>query len=303
LKELKLKIHKLFIPLGAIFFLLAGIVSLSCAEALDYAALALPARLESLGQSAAARDNGLGGAYLNPATLGSVRSQEILFSTGKIFEDYTRYSLGLARRLDNARTVWGLSLAAAEITGLRRIENVGGRPQVLDEETSRRMVIIFSLADCPSENFSWGLNLKYYQHELFSDKAVAAALDAGLRYKILTGLALGVSGRNLNEADLTWSTGTNEVLRREFQAGLAYETPFWPVILSLDKIYSGQNVYTNYGAEFWLWPEILALRAGLSAEILNLGLGFSLYGFSLDYAYADQEDLGVSHKISLGWAY
>ena len=278
-------------------------INFSGAEALDYAALALPARLESLGQSAAARDNGLGGAYLNPATLSSVRHQEVLVSTGKIFEDYTRYSLGLARRLDGTQTIWGLSLAAAEITGLRRIENSGGRPQVLGEETSRRAVIIFSLVNCWSENFSLGANLKYYQHELFSAKAAAVGLDAGLKYEILDGLDLGVSGRNLTETNLSWSTGLNEILRREFQAGLAYELPFWPVILSLDKIYSGQNADTNYGAELWLWPEILALRAGLSAEILNLGLGLSLYGFSLDYAYADQEDLGVSHKISLGWAY
>jgi hypothetical protein len=286
-----------------IFLAAIGLINFSGAEALDYAALALPARVESLGKSVAARDNGLGGAYLNPATLSGVRNQEILVSTGKIFEDYTRYSLGLARRLENTETVFGLSLAAAEITGLRRIENIDGRPQVLSEETSRRLALIFSLADRFWENFNWGLNLKYYQHELFSAKAAAVGLDAGLKYKILTGLDLGLSGRNLNEANLMWSTGVNEILRREFQAGLAYELPFWPVILSLDRVYSGQEVYAHYGAEFWLWPEILALRAGLSEDILNLGVGFSLYGFGLDYAYADQEDLGVSHKISLGWAY
>jgi hypothetical protein len=303
LKEPKLRIRKSLALSGKIFFLFVIVVNLSCAEALDYAALVLPARIESLGQSAAARSNGLGGAYLNPATLINVSNQEILFSTGKIFEDYTRHSFGLARRLDEVRMVWGLSLAAAEITGLKRIENVGGRPQVLAEETSRRTALIFTLANYLTENFSWGLNLKYYWQELFSAKATAAALDAGLKCKILTGLDLGVNGRNLNEAALVWSTGVNEILRREFQVGLAYTASFWPVILSLDKIYSGQNEQTNYGAEFWLWPDVLALRAGLSAEILNLGLGFGLYGFGLDYAYADQEDLGVSHKVSLGWAY
>jgi hypothetical protein len=280
------------------------VISFSGAEALDYASLVLPARIESLGGSAAARASGVGGMCLNPATLNDLKDLEWLFSTSQVFADYTSYGFNRGLRLGDRVTVIGVAMAGTEIAGLQRVEKIDDRPRVLYKDSSRRMLLAFGLARRWSEKLGWGLNLKYYKYSLFDAAANGLGLDAGLKYALLPELVLGASWRNLNDARLNWSTGSSDALARELQVGLAYEfqTFSCPIIFSLDNIFSADKISRlNYAAEFWLWPEILALRAGV-AERLNLGLGFSLYGFSLDYAYAAHEDLGASHRISLGWA-
>ncbi|GBR77317.1 hypothetical protein NO2_1718, partial [Candidatus Termititenax persephonae] len=188
---------------GRLFILILTLIHFGQAGALDYAVFSVPARIESLGGAAAARDNGLGGAYINPASLDNGGDLEIIASVGRIFADYTRYSFGLGRRLENG-LVAGFSFTAAEISGLQRVEKIDSRPQVLAEDSSRYRVLICSLARTWLDKISLGLNLKYYNHALFADSATALGWDAGCKYAAGKNFVLGASARNVGGSYLAW---------------------------------------------------------------------------------------------------
>jgi hypothetical protein len=54
------------------------------------------------------------------------------------------------------------------------------------------------------------------------------------------------------------------------------------------------------GAEYEILPQLLKVRSGLQNKSLTYGIGFEYSGFTLDYAEAENEDLGRSKMFSMG---
>lgn len=271
-------------------------------EAVDTAFLSTSARAEAIGSAVVAQALGLGAAYINPAQIVSSHNAELIFSTGKIFEDYTRLSVGFSQKYTEKLTI-GCLYTGMEMNGIPRVEKTGERPDVLYETVARRMVFMSIFGYQVFDQLIIGGTLKYYQHELFEERATALSLDLGSRYRVLDNLFLGATVRNVTQPALAWSTGHSDTLSREYVYGVSWATRlwWWSTVWNADTVYSPVlRPYTNLGLEFWLADELLALRVGRNNDVLQAGAGLTIYNCALDYVYSDQEDLGVSHRLSLG---
>jgi len=59
------------------------------------------------------------------------------------------------------------------------------------------------------------------------------------------------------------------------------------------------SVDPHVGAEYVI-SEVLALRAGMLGENITAGAGISVSSVHLDYAFQAHEELGNTHRVSLG---
>ena len=90
------------------------------------------------------------------------------------------------------------------------------------------------------------------------------------------------------------------------KAGLALELGFLKLAADIGKP-SDSDLYYCAGVEGWI-GEVLALRAGYKTgqDIgpgYTAGLGLKVSGFGLDYAYVPYDDLGTTHRISVGMTF
>lgn len=271
-------------------------------DAVDVAFLSTYARAEAIGSAVVAQSLGLGATYINPAQIVVSRNAEMVSSTGKMFDDYTRLSLGFSKKLNEQLTI-GCMYTGMEMNGIPRVEKTGDRPDVLYETADKRMVFMGIAGYQLWEQLVLGATLKYYQQEIFEERATALSLDIGTRYKILKTLFFGATIRNLTQPAVAWSTGHSDTLSREYVYGFSWETRLWlwRTIWNADTVHSPVlRPYTNLGLEFWLADELLALRVGRNNGVFNAGAGLTIYNCTVDYVYSDHDDLGVSHRVSLG---
>lgn len=288
-----------------ILIIFMSVSMLFSAEVFDFGSLTLQSRAMALGNSGSAGEEGLGAVFINPAALVSSKELEIVSSTGRFFEDYTAFTLGLAKKLDDQKISVGLIYSGAEIGGVQRVEKIDERPQVLYETSDSRSVIITTVGYRFDEKLIFGANFKYYNHQVFEAAGHGLGIDLGGRYQLFQDLALGAGVRNINRGQIIWNTGVHDELEQEYQVGLTYKFKliFWALLLNCDQVYPvNYPSYTNYGAELWLVENMLALRGGKNDDLLNLGLGVTFSNFTVDYVYADHEDLETLHKISLSVA-
>jgi len=154
----------------------------------------------------------------------------------------------------------------------------------------------------------WGVNVKYIRENIAGSKDGVAALDLGILFNNLppnfeAGLVLMNIGGKLQlqrEAFALPFTG---------KAGVAYQLPQFPLILSADWVVPKDNTsYMCAGAEVTL-QEMLSLRVGYNGENdadngLTAGVGFKLRNeFAIDYAYVPYGDLGDAHRLSLAYRF
>lgn len=285
-----------------LIFILLSTQSIA-ADALDYSILSLHSRAEALGNAAVAHNLGQGSVFINPANIITDKQLEIISSTGKMFEDYTKYSIGFARQLLDKKTFIGINYTGAEIDGLKRVEKIDDRPEVLYESSDSRSVFIATMAHRFNKKLNFGMNLKFYRHQMFEQSASAMSIDLGGQYQIIKNLKAGGCYRNITGSKLSWTTGHDDDLEKEMQLGLSLKGKliFWDTYFNIDNVYNRHNeTIKNYGAEIWLLKEVLALRAGKNDDQVKFGLGLNVNDMFVDYVYSDHQDLAESHKISLG---
>lgn len=138
-------------------------------------------------------------------------------------------------------------------------------------------------------------------------------VDVGLRCDLFRWqegqVALGLSGSNLNEPDV--SEGGGPGIPRRIVVGLGYEDAIYAAEIDLELIDGDRRV--RMGGEYKLgdrWD--MRLRAGASgiagqgaAGALDAGLGLCLAGVQFDYAYhyASEIASGGHQRISLGYRF
>ena len=181
-------------------------------------------------------------------------------------------------------------------------------PVISYEETgasfkSEASIMNLSYAHKFSEVLSVGLGFKAIQENLAGDSAKGFSMDAGIIYKdALPQTTLGVAVQNLAGVKLR----QNEDLPRIISFGALYTTELWKNKLNVvgDIKLPNDNVMTyGVGGEYWL-ANIIAARVGYSSfSKISLGLGISFKDIFADYAYVPLGDLGVTHRIAVGYAF
>jgi hypothetical protein len=294
-----------------------------------------------------ARAMGMGGAfsgvadditalYWNPAGIAALKGVNIGFEYNSWFADMKHSFAGISFPVSEEYKI-GLSVVifdagSIDITTLTSPEGTGSSYSVSD------IAIGGTIAGKLTEQFSFGITLKYIQNTIFDLTANTLAVDAGTLYDLgLDGLRLGLGVTNLGgeasfegqslsvgvnreadqQANITSRpldaqlTNTPYSLPLSFRAGLSYDflkgTENQNLIVAGDFIHLSDNPEKfHLGAEY-VWNNLLSIRGGYQARYDELGftLGggvkFNTESFSgsFDYVYADLGRLGAANRIGV----
>lgn len=294
-----------------------------------------------------ARAMGMGGAfsgvadditalYWNPAGIASLKGVNMGFEYNSWFGDMKHSFVGLEFPLsDDYRfglSVVMLDAGSIDITTLASPEGTGSSYNVND------ISIGGTIAAKLTEQFSFGITLKYIQNTIFDLTATTIAIDAGTVYDLgLDGLRLGLGVTNLGgeatfegqslsvqvdrqsdrDANITSRpldaqlSNTPYSLPLSFRAGLSYDflkgKENSNLVLAGDFIHLSDNPEKfNVGAEY-VWNGLLSIRSGYQARYDELGftvgggVKFNTESFagSFDYVYADLGRLGAANRIGV----
>lgn len=246
-----------------------------------------------------------------PASIATAPSAwQIGLQHTELFQGIDQQYLGLTGRLGSRGRV-GLVVNTVGVDGLiRSTENSSGQLTGTGGEFGARdlgVAVHYGLK--LNEVLAVGGAGRYVSSEIDDVTAHGFAADLGvqLRVRSIEGLTVGASVTNVG-------TGLKFLQTRDdfpitFRAGAAYQVPRWNLLLATDVVKSiDRDVDAGVGAE-WKPIEMLRLRAGYRSQGrdvgkgLTAGLGVSLAGLEIDYAYVPFGVLGDAHRISAGYLF
>ncbi|MBI5805031.1 hypothetical protein HZA73_03195 [candidate division TA06 bacterium] len=156
-----------------------------------------------------------------------------------------------------------------------------------------------------NDQLSFGYNFNFYriwQQDFGS--AMTLGIDVGMMAKVYRTWKIGCFGHNLNHPSL------GKIYQYDLPSGVSAGVsciPFSGVTASAE---AGKDVgkLTRYkfGAEYGLWQDKLALRAGILSEgqltLYDLGFGVNAGGILVGYAFeGGHQALPGTHQIGLGY--
>jgi len=273
-----------------------------------------------MGESFVAIADDASALYWNPAGLAQFKTNQVIFSHNVWLVDINHDFLGAVYHLDSDNT-FGISLTSlsmekmpvtTEFSPFGNGEYFGFSDIALSVSYARKM----------TEQFSFGGTVKYIEETLDKLKMRGVMIDIGTYYR--TGLgstrfAVTVSnfGAELapdgevvlvgNRKKSDWQSFAPPTIFRIGFAFEPYQDEQHSVTTSIQLNHPNDNSENvSLGAEY-SWNRMLFLRGGykINVEEQNYSFGaginvpISIAQFTLDYAFANFEQLGSAHRFSI----
>ncbi len=298
------------------------------------------ARIAGMGNAGVAIADGLDAVYFNPATIGLLRGYNVQFThsawLADIRFDYAAASIPLGKWGSAVASVTALNSGAMDVRTVSQPLGTGETFSVSD------VALGLGYGRQITDRFSTGAQIQYVQETIWHSSLSTVVLDLGTLYRISDrGLRIGASlshlgtqgrfaGRDLNVVyDNDPSRyGDNGTLPGDmftsdfsvptlFRVGLGLPFQFGPrarLDLAADAFHPADNSEgLSAGAEF-RYARVLSLRAGWQdafqqdTEVgLTLGAGLQgkvdVYGYRVDYGWADHRRLGGTHRLTIQLAF
>jgi hypothetical protein len=183
-------------------------------------------------------------------------------------------------------------------------------------EMAARATVAYALLD---DRLSVGASAGVLWVSVAETGRAAPIFDAGVQYRVRTGLTTGAALRNAG-GDLTGAGLASAPLPTEVRAGASYRLPFLPfdgtsAVTHVDLIAPLRHgsAAAAVGVEVRHTPDsrpfAAALRAGYNGAsgggglgLLHVGAGIEIERFALDYAFQSMDLLGSVHRLGVRWA-
>ncbi len=263
-----------------------------------------------------ARAVGMGGAFVgvaddatstfwNPAGLCQLSQQEIVFMHNEWLQDVKYEYLGYALPW-GSKSTFGLSLIYLHmnpIPGYDRDGNSTSNFTVYDS------AILFSLSQRLNPDASLGLGVKWINQRLEQENSHSLALDIGCLWKsnnFSVGLALSNIGTSVEFAE------EEAILPSRISLGFGYRT------LDGQLVFAGEVDFPNdtkpiikQGVEY-CYQNSVFLRSGCEYRTdqwaekkteFDLGGGFKILNYDLNYTYSPDWGVGSAHRISISYKF
>jgi hypothetical protein len=293
--------------------------------------LGVGARANAMGGAYGAVANDLSSIFWNPAGLAEVTTMSADFSYTQWFATYSHNFGAVAMPIGDGYTaaisVISLSSGDINVTTIDRPEGTGSIYQVND------IAVGASFSGYLTDQFSFGVTVKYVQNAFSSVAASGFAFDIGTKYDTgIQGIKLGFSMHNLSTqqrydgTDLRTTKKLNDALDMApldatylaypfnlpiiFRAGVSTE------IIDTDehKLLAAADFVTltdvpeqfMLGAEY-VWNDFLAFRGGYIFGQNQLGVsgGVGLkyfgggFGGTIDYSISPTVNLGLVNRLTV----
>ncbi len=158
-----------------------------------------------------------------------------------------------------------------------------------------------------TRDISFGMNIKGIQERIDNEEADGFAVDIGQLYHTpIEGLFLSTVVQNIGP-DMRFKDAEYK-LPTCYKLGIAYRFPDYPLLIGCDWTKPLNNKWKiNAGFECKVM-NALALRAGFDSQLfedlsgggLNLGFGFPIGPYTVDYALVPTKKMGNTHRVSIG---
>lgn len=289
----------------------------------EFLELGAGARSLAMGGAAVASPSKATAAYHNPARLSYARHNAAEFMHASYFDNlYTYDFLGFAKSL-RAGTGAGITILYARVTDIPLTtlqdpaRSLGDDNRVLVRKMSsdNELALMASLGTPGRWGWKWGGTAKLLYKGVAGKSAYGVGFDLGLAREFAS-LAIGLAIRDLTGSALVWTTGRTELIPPSVILGGAWSAKLPSLHAQLrvmadfssrfesrgqaEAIHTGAlSIDPRLGAEYII-SDVLALRAGLLGENVTAGAGISVSPVTLDYAFQAHEELGNTHRVSLG---
>jgi len=170
------------------------------------------------------------------------------------------------------------------------------------------------------QNFYYGVNIKFIYSGIADRSSVGLAVDLGLHYSIPESRwNFGFSILNLG-SQITQYYSTNENLPLDMRIGVSKTLAHLPFTFyaSLNKLNEDQENFMDRFKQFTIGGEFKMskvvrlrfgydnekrkeLKIGTSAGLagFNLGIGFIVSNYNVDYAFSSMGFIGATHRIGI----
>jgi long-subunit fatty acid transport protein len=295
------------------------------------------ARIAAMGNAGVSVYEGLQAAYYNPAVIGTLERWEVSFSHAEwlagISYDFAAAGVPLGRWGNVYGSVTALNSGDIAVRTVQQPLGTGELFSVND------VALGFGYGFQVTDRVSAGVQVNYVQETIWHSSAGTFTLNVGTLYRLApNGLHLGASlsnfgtgarfsGRDLrivydNDPSRFGDNGQlpGDRFTQSYPVPLLFRVGVgmpWrlnadnKLFVAADGFHPSDNTESmSFGTE-WSYRNLLALRAGYQrlmqedSEVgLTLGAGvqgkFDVYGYRVDYAWADQGRLAGTHRITLG---
>ncbi|MEK8022462.1 MAG: PorV/PorQ family protein [Candidatus Hydrogenedentota bacterium] len=269
-------------------------------------------RLAALGEAYGALGDDAGVIFSNPAGLGYIRRKEAQFVHANLVADIRLNSLFYAQPLPDPLGNIAVNYTLVDFGKIdRTILNAPGAANPFSTSgtfTAQDQALSIAYADefyLWNKMFQWGMTVKLIQQSIGSEEASGLAYDAGIIYApVQRNWRVGAAVQNLgflskfrDEADplpINFKlSGAAFLMDQKLRLGMDLNLPI------------DNTPILNSGVEFYPIPQV-ALRGGYRFDNNTTdfrgptaGIGVTLAGITMDYAYVPFELLGSNHRFSL----
>jgi hypothetical protein len=260
----------------------------------------IPIKTFAKGQAVSAERMGIESVYSNPAGLTAIDGITYSASYSSFYENlYSSMGLSIGTKLDE-NIYLGISAPVKLITDIPETVEVNGVGAQIGSFSDIETAGIITLAMKLNQNINIGMNTSYYYHKIYNETASGLSLDLGV-IADYGQISVGASIQNIGNSDLTWSTGLTEKQKQRISIGTMVEISKAITLLG-DAVYEKDNIMYNLGGEL-KFSSNLSIPFGINdisgINSLRLGVQLNLEKLSWNYAFCQQEDLGLIHKLSI----
>ena len=274
-------------------------------RAMTFLKFGVGARAISMGESQVADASDLYASYWNPAGLARVQRPQVGVMHNEWFEGINHQFLGFVQPVGNASALGGsvIFVDFGELQG----RNASGK------ETKKfrpyDLALILSYARQFGAALSVGANAKWIREKIIDDvNAQVVAFDVGGLYAVpKSHLTFGFNVQHLGSK----AKFVQESFRLplNIKVGAAYKLLNDAFTIAADVNRPSDNDITlGFGVALTA-SQLLHLRTGYKYKIggndlgtasgITSGIGFTIEGFQIDYAFVSFEKLGGVHRFSL----
>ncbi len=276
------------------------------------------ARLLAMGGVGAALADGPSAVLGNPALLFTERQHTVSLMHADRFLSAVKVDHAIYVRQDGADRAYGFGLLRQGVDDIPVTQLVDPTQPVGSDNRVR--VLEQTSASEYAFQFAYGMNrsfgkigatAKLLYKRLYENDAFGLGFDIGYA-RNFGDLTVGAQVRDVTTSILAWDTGRQEAIVPTARIGLAYHlevsrlnadiTPVVEVRMRTESL--GDPDFATFHAGFeYMVQKVVAARIGVDDRHMTYGAGLHFGPVRVDYAFVGHEDLGATHRVSLGYAW